>query len=350
MTAFAFDPLPDIAKVAPGLWSVPVPIPNNPLRYVLVYVFETDRGPYLVDAGWDSDDSFEVLVAGLGVIGFEIGSVQGVLITHIHPDHYGLAGRIREASGAWIGIHPADAALIKRRYTNPEGLIKEMSGQLFMLGVPEVDSREIREASAESRPYEWAAVPDVLVEDGDEPDVPEWNLHAVWTPGHSPGHLCFYESRRHLMLSGDHVLPRISPNISLHPHAGDNPLGQYLESLDKLKGYRVDETLPAHEHRFTDLVSRIEELHLHHGARFNEVIEILQEGSETAWEIAKRMRWSRSWGDLKGSARRAALNETFAHLRALERQGKLQVRQGEPLRWEVVKDKSLSVTTHGRGP
>src|ERR1700716_4196221 len=129
-------PLPPVEQVRPGLWSLPVPIPNNPLRYVLVYVFDTRRGPYLVDAGWNTDDSYAVLCAGLTEAGFTIGDVQGVLVTHIHPDHYGLAGRVREASGAWVALHPADAALIHDRYEEPAELLKLMGSQLRRMGAP----------------------------------------------------------------------------------------------------------------------------------------------------------------------------------------------------------------------
>ena len=94
------DPLPPVERLRPGLWTVPVPLPNNSLRYVFVYVFESDQGVYLVDAGWNTDDAYAALEAGLKFAGYEMGDVQGVMVTHIHPDHYGLAGRIREASGA----------------------------------------------------------------------------------------------------------------------------------------------------------------------------------------------------------------------------------------------------------
>src|SRR5439155_9276453 len=81
-------PLPPVERVRPGLWSVPVPLPNNSLRYVLVYVFETDAGVYLVDAGWNTEDAFAALEAGLDVVGATIADVRGVLVTNIHPDHY----------------------------------------------------------------------------------------------------------------------------------------------------------------------------------------------------------------------------------------------------------------------
>ena len=120
----------------PGLWSIPVPIPNNSLRYVFVYAFETDAGPYLVDAGWNTDEAFAALGDGLAHAGFQMSDVQGVLVTHIHPDHYGLAGRIREASGAWIALHPADAALIHDRYEEPDDLLAAVGGFLRRVGAP----------------------------------------------------------------------------------------------------------------------------------------------------------------------------------------------------------------------
>src|SRR5687768_5705286 len=104
----ANEPLPPVERVRPGLWSIPVPIPDNPLRYVLVFSFDTDDGPVLVDAGWNTDDAWESLCAGLTQAGTDVADVRGLLVTHIHPDHYGLAGRVREASGAWVALHPAD--------------------------------------------------------------------------------------------------------------------------------------------------------------------------------------------------------------------------------------------------
>ena len=241
-----------------------MPLPNNSLRYVLVYVFETDRGPYLIDAGWNTDDAFGALSAGMKEVGTDIADVQGVLVTHIHPDHYGLAGRIREASGAWISLHPADAELIHDRYDEPDDLLDRVAAALRRMGAPPEELEPLQNAAMPVRQLVDAVVPDILFEDGARPEVPGWDLTAIWTPGHSPGHLCFYEATQELMLSGDHVLPRITPNIPYHPQAGANPLGDYLASLDKLEPYKVREVLPAHEYRFDDLHARLEELRQHH--------------------------------------------------------------------------------------
>ena len=329
-------PLPPVERVRPGVWSVPVPIPNNPLRYVLVYAFETDRGPYLVDAGWNTDDAYNTLVAGLAEAGFDIGDVRGVVVTHIHPDHYGLAGRIRDASGAWVGLHPADAALIEERYEEPAQLLEKMGAMLRRDGAPEDEIATLQNASMPVRSWVWAATPDILVEDGDKPEIPGWDLTAIWTPGHSPGHICLYEGANQLMLSGDHVLPRITPNISFHPQAGPDPLGDFLASLDKVARFDTDEVLPAHEYRFADLKGRVAELKAHHQARFDEVIGAIRDGSTTAWDIASYMTWSRPWDQIQGWMRRAAVGETLAHLRYLEKRGILEEITGEPSTWRIV--------------
>src|SRR4249919_2055055 len=139
-------PLPPVELVRPGLWSIPVPLPIV-LRYVLVYAFETDRGAYIVDAGWNTDDAFDALGRGLAQAGFDVADVRGVMVTHIHPDHYGLAGRIRETSDAWIALHPADAALIHDRYEEPGDLLEQMQGFLRRLGAPASEIEELRNAS-----------------------------------------------------------------------------------------------------------------------------------------------------------------------------------------------------------
>lgn len=328
-------PLPPVEQVRPGLWSIPVPIPDNPLRYVLVYAFESARGPYIVDAGWNTDDAWHTLVAGLAAAGFDVGDVQGVLVTHIHPDHYGLAPRVREASGAWVALHPADAALLEHRYEDTADLMAAVSAMLRRNGAPADEIEGLTAASLPMISRVAAGRPDRLLEDGDEPEVPGWDLQALWTPGHSPGHLCFYERRHRLLLSGDHVLPRITPNISYHPQAGPDPLGAFLASLDRVGRLPTDEVLPAHEYRFGDLPARVAALKAHHEDRFDEALAAIKDGVDTAWGIAGRFTWSRPWEQITGFMRRAAVGETLAHLRTLEVRGVLEERIGEPSHWQL---------------
>ena len=140
----------------------------------------------------------------------------------------------------------------------------------------------------------------------------------MWTPGHTPGHLCLHDETENLLLTGDHVLPRISPNIGLPPHAAEPPLAAYLRSLESVAAYDSAEALPAHEYRFYGVASRVRMLLAHHERRCDEIIEILRRnGPSTTWQVTTEPTWSRGWAALTGFMRRAALAEAGAHLQHL---------------------------------
>jgi glyoxylase-like metal-dependent hydrolase (beta-lactamase superfamily II) len=329
------DDLPPVERVRPGLWSLPVPIPASPLRYVLTYVFEVPDGVVVVDPGWNSPEAFDTLKEGLATIGAALTEVRGVLVTHLHPDHYGLAGRVRQESGAWVALHPADAALVKDRYEQVDDLLDRIVAWLREADAPASELEAMRDASMAIRKVVVVAPPDVLLSDGDRPEVPGWQLVAVHTPGHTPGHLCFYEERTGLLLSGDHVLPRITANVSVNPQSGGDPLGDYLASLERLRKYADSPVLPAHEWRFEGLGERIDAIVAHHEERLEATAGLVASGAATVWEVAMRLGWSRPWEDIHGFMRRAAVGETHAHLVLLERRGRLE-RVGEhPLRWRA---------------
>jgi glyoxylase-like metal-dependent hydrolase (beta-lactamase superfamily II) len=328
--------LPEVERVRPGLWSIPVPIPINPLRYVLVYALEVPDGVVLLDAGWNTDEAYQALAGGLRIAGYAITDVRGVLVTHIHPDHYGLAGRVREMSGAWIGLHPADASLLHDRYDDSaiQALIDREGALLVRCGVPALTAQDLAGASMMIRDFVTMAAPDRLIEDGDRLDLPGWDLRAIWTPGHSPGHLCFASESRKLLFSGDHVLAKITPIVAVHPQSAPNPLADYLDGLRDVGKLDVEEVLPAHEYRFLELAERVDHVIGHHEARLAEVAAgVAAAGGITCWDLAARLTWSRPWETIAPFMRRAANNETLAHLVWLESRGVVSRVAGEPDLW-----------------
>ncbi len=338
--AWADNILPPVEQVRPGLWSIPVPIPDNPLRYVLVYALELDGGGVaIVDAGWDTDEAWGALTSGLREAGGSVSDVRAVLVTHIHPDHYGLAGRVREASGAWIGLHPHDAVMLDSRYGDTDDLLHTMVGFLADSGVPEDKLPDLAFASMALKSMVTMAKPDVLFEDGTMVDLPGWPLRTVWTPGHSAGHVCFYSAEQRLLLSGDHILPRITPNISVHAQQFPNPLGDYLESLAKVRDLDSDEVLPGHEYRFADLAGRVDEITAHHAERLEEIVGVVrQHPGSTAWEITLRLHWSRPWDEIQSFMQRQANGETVAHCVLLELHGRMRRDAGSPARFFLVEE------------
>jgi glyoxylase-like metal-dependent hydrolase (beta-lactamase superfamily II) len=145
----------------------------------------------------------------------------------------------------------------------------------------------------------------------------------VHTPGHTPGHLCFAEERTGLLFSGDHVLPRISPNISTMHNGLADPLRDYLTSLAAVRDRgEPAEVLPAHEWRFRGLASRTDELTTHHEHRLAELLAAVRaHPGTTPWELAAHLTWSRPWDQYERRMRIFAVTETDAHLRLLASRG-----------------------------
>jgi glyoxylase-like metal-dependent hydrolase (beta-lactamase superfamily II) len=172
------------------------------------------------------------------------------------------------------------------------------------------------------------AAPDVLLQGGETIATGKFNLQVVWTPGHSPGHICLYEPTQKILFSGDHVLPVITPNISLTPAATNNPLGDFINSLLTVKKLAVDIVLPAHENIFRDLPKRVDEIIRHHEVRSAEILKAMNRQEMTAYQIAELVTWMPEQGgikyaDLKPVAQLSAVSETLAHLKAMSVDGKV---------------------------
>lgn len=174
-----------------GVRSISVPIPDNPLGTTLVHLVDTDLGPVLIDTGWDDPASWDALAAGLTACGVSVAEVHGVVITHHHPDHHGLSGKVREASGAWIAMHALDTAIVRRtRENRPDRWFSYMADKLASSGAPEEHVALLREARAArlstGLPAFAPALPDREIVPGELLDLAGRRLRAIWTPATHP--------------------------------------------------------------------------------------------------------------------------------------------------------------------
>ena len=330
--------MPPVEKLAADLWSIPVPIPNNPLRYVNSYAFASGGGLVLLDTGWPADTAWEALVAGLESIGAGTADVRGVLVSHMHLDHAGLTGRLREASGAWIAMHPADRAIIANSaLRDPERAVAREVAFLRSLGASADEAAASVGSPTGYRTFTSMSVPDRELSDGDVADVPGWRLRAVHTPGHTPGHLCFVDELSQRLFAGDHILPRITPNISVHAVERVDPLADYLKSLGKVRDLDVDEIMPAHEWRFRGLAQRADDIADHHERRLAELLAAIAANPDaTSWDLAGQLTWSRSWDQYSGRMRISAVTETAAHVLELLRRGLISTSDGDVPTYRVA--------------
>jgi glyoxylase-like metal-dependent hydrolase (beta-lactamase superfamily II) len=303
---------------------------------VLSYAVEYAGGVALVDTGWPCEQAWDGLVGGLRQAGWDLSDIKAVLVTHEHGDHIGLARRIRERTGAWVAIHEADAGN-RERYDDHDAFLRASDEWLRKRGGLAADFRAVRQPAPDM--FEFMLEPDRFLVDGERPLGPGTSLTSVWTPGHTPGHVCFFDSVRNVVLTGDHILPRITPNISPSPRETADLLGEYLGSLSALSGLRAEEVLPAHEYRFIGLAERVRGLREHHEVRLGEVMTALraQPGSTTV-NVAEALQWSRPWEQMQGMQRRFAIGEAYAHLIHLERTGFVTNKGIDVDDWHALRD------------
>lgn len=325
-------------EIIEDVYRCKIPIPNNPLRYVMSYLIKSANGCTIIDAGWDTPESLTAWDKQLKELRLKFEDIEQVIITHLHPDHYGLAGKIRDLSQAKIIMSAYEAGQLGSRYENYDNLVQQVAEFLTSHGVPPELVKQLQGASLPALDWVIKARPDEVVEDEDIIHTRPLKLRVMSTPGHSRGHICLYAERERLLFSGDHVLPTITPNISLNPQSSSNPLAGYLESFEKLKKMEVNLVLPAHEYAFSNLAERLREIENHHERRLNEVADCLTGEPATAYEIAPKISWdSGPWEGLGNWERRAAIMESLAHLEYLRSKGRIKRDDtGEFVRWSRI--------------
>lgn len=358
-------------EIAPGLHQLKTPMVGPALPYVMPYALIGSEGVSLFDAGFGTPEAIAAMTSALAELGFEPKDIRRLFISHAHPDHIGMASWVKEqAPEAEVLMLAREWQWIQDRWLDNEAWTQLSDQWLVAHGVPaeeiEAAHREgaLSPTSPRVRPGEepadggngatqesapsarasngsgrspFAAIePDVTLQDGEVVEFDGWRLRAVWTPGHTPGHMCMYEPNLKLMFTGDHVLPYISPNVSLHAdQEGSSPLEEFRASLEKVAAFDVERALPAHEFTIPDLRARCEVLLHHHDERLDEVFAAIGEGEASAREVSQRVLWNTGpFDDFNIFMKRSALGETLSHLQLLHGEDRVErVEDGERVVW-----------------
>ena len=299
-----------IKEVLAGLHKIDVPIPNNPLKSLNCYIIKSGGRHLMIDTGFNRPECLEVLNDALQELDVDLKKTD-ILITHMHADHSGLVANLVE-KGATAYCSQEDADMINADASHWQSMrVFTMTG-----GFPP----DVFQNAIEKHPgYKYRSTVKVdftIVDDGDAFPFGEYRFTCLKTPGHTRGHMCLYEPHKKILISGDHILQDITPNISLWSDKYD-PLHDYLVSLERVNELEVTLVLPGHRSMFTDCRGRIKELREHHEARAQEVLEILQQGEKSAYEVAAEMTWDMTYDSLEQfpiSQKWFAPVESLAHL------------------------------------
>ena len=301
---------PQSTEVRPGLWRIRLPF-HLELNHVNVYLvrLEAPAGWMMVDTGFGNDDSWIALQEGLAQTGIVWREIRELFITHTHPDHWGLAPRILAESGAKLSMHSIEAANLRRLAASvhkPSLLDK----RLRSWGTPEDQILLITGAFLDIPQRFDAIEPDRIFEGGETIETQALGtLRTVFTPGHSPGHLCLFSSRERLLISGDHVLPKITPHVSWANES--DALADFRRSLDAVAELAVDTVVSGHGDPFDNLSERVTEIKRHHDLRCEKIRVALESGAKTPHEVVAIL-WPKA---LSPFNYRFAIYEVMAHLR-----------------------------------
>lgn len=312
-------------EILPDLYRIEIPLPQSPLKYLNSYVIKSDDRHLIIDTGFNRKECLDAMNNGLREINVDLADCD-FFITHLHADHFGLISRLA-AERSRIYFSRPDKEIMES-WEGFEPMI-DYAGEN---GFPE---NELRSALHQHPGYKYGSdwMPDLsILEDGETITFGNYCFQCVETPGHTLGHICLYESGKKILISGDHILFDITPNIQCWSDK-ENPLEKYLLSLDKVYKLDVSLVLPGHRRFFNEHRVRIGELKRHHEKRAEEILMILKRGSMNAYEVASNMTWDircDSWDDFPVAQKWFATGEAISHLRFLEEKQLLTKENNDP--------------------
>lgn len=299
-------------KIMPQLYRIQIPLPKNPLKVLNSYVIKSKGRNLIIDTGFNRPECKDAMFSGLEELGIDLNKTD-LFITHLHSDHSGLAAALVTDNYRVYASLPDSITINEGVYP----VYWTKLGNFFKsYGFP----LESMENALQKHPGN-AYSPDfelnfTLVGEGARITAGDYDFRVVETPGHTPGHLCLYEPVKKILIAGDHILDDITPNISIWQGMAD-PLGSYLQSLEKVSRMDIELVLPAHRKLIADHQKRITELTDHHRVRLDEVLGILESGEADAYETASRMTWDmtyKCWEDFPIAQKWFAFGEAAAHL------------------------------------
>lgn len=329
------DASPEVTAVAPGVLRFQLPIELPGLGHVNTYALEDGDGVTLVDPGLPGETSWRALNDRLATAGIPLRRVHTVVVTHSHPDHYGGTTQIVEETGArvvtsrhfrnWWDPRDIDEVLDDADDV-PEPVIAEIPfARRSPWGGEAPGPTPEQQALMAADPAEarrWLVVPRPThrLSDTDPVTLAGRTWVGLHTPGHTEDHLCLYDPEAGILLSGDHVLPSITPHIS--GLLSEDAIATYVRSLQRVAALPgITTVLPAHGHPFSDLAGRVAEIEEHHDERLDRVAEISASlGWASVEAFSQQLFAPRSWGPM-------AESETFAHLEHLRVVGRAEQRE-----------------------
>ncbi|HEV2820662.1 MAG TPA: MBL fold metallo-hydrolase [Solirubrobacteraceae bacterium] len=315
-------------RVLPGVWRLRLPLPYPGVPHCNAWAVAAGDGIVLFDTGMHEPGSMGHLQRAMEQVHLRLEQVRLIVCTHGHPDHFGQAGTIVDRTGCEVWMHH-DHGHVRGAVEDPDAAWERRIEIARHSGVPEEPLRAYAQARREagsglSRFVEPAR--DLVDGVEVETDLGRWRVTE--TPGHAPSHVCFFHPERRLLISGDHLLGRVSPYYDFG-HTPD-PAGEFLDSLERVEALDARLCLPGHGRTFTDVQAHIEANRRLVSERLGLVLAAVREHAPiTAFDVVPHV-----YGERVTAATAAWwLTETLSYLTHLERLGHVERHTGEADTW-----------------
>ena len=292
-----------------GIKRITLALPFR-LNHVHCFIAEEADGYKILDTGLHNTTTEKIWEKEI-----EGKQITDIIVSHYHPDHFGYAGKLQERTNARVWMSEIDLQAALQAWEQP--FLEKLWENYYRAGIPEEKSRALTQNTAAFAPLvtPYPKVENILKE-GETIQFGKYVYEIIHTPGHSDGLVTFYNQEKNVLLSTDHVLPRITPNISYWFHGDPNPLENYLNSLEKIKKLDVEWVIPSHGDPLQNASKRIQEIETHHKERLNSLKEMLKTGL-TVYETMEKLFPKK----LAVHDTRFAVGETVAHLEYLRLAG-----------------------------
>lgn len=317
-------------RVLPGVYRLRLPLPWPGVPHGNAWAVKAGDGVVLFDTGMHQPGSMMEMERALAMCGLAVEDVRLVVCTHAHSDHYGQAATIVERAGCELWMSPRYEHM-SAEAADPDATLERRVEVARQSGVPE---EPLRRYAAERKGHESgvAAVipPDCALVPGVEvmTDLGAWTVHE--TPGHAPSHVCLFQPERRLLISGDHLLGRIS--LFFDFGYSPDPVGEFVSSLDVVQRLGARLCLPGHGRTFTDVLAHIDGNRKLVDERLAKVSAAIADEPLTAFEVVPRIYDE----ELATHAGPWLLSETLAMLTHLAVLGRARRDGAEPERWSAA--------------
>lgn len=314
-----------ITEVYKDIYQATFPLTGNPLKSINIFVIKAEDWAMIIDTGFNNPENRDNMEELIKKLDLNLSKTK-LFLTHLHSDHVGLAKWLDDKGIGDIYISEKDGTMVENGINKEDFQWQNIIKNAHFQGLGPENLKIEDHPGYKNRPKE--AFPHTKIEPGWEISIGNYNFVAIDEEGHTPGMLGLYEKDHKILFCGDHILGKITPNITYWGDQFGDSLGIYLKNLEKIKDLNIKHLYSSHRFLIDDTNARIDELLAHHDHRLKDVLKIIEElGKANTTQITQKMQWdikAKSWQDFPSSQKWFAVAEAAAHLKHLVKLGEIK--------------------------